>query len=329
MRRSGTLLEAIEFLTRAEQSIDNSLINAGFNYCKGLYEWYNGNPNAALKFFNNARKDAEWGQQAIFNMIEICINPDGDLPSENDHNNYDDVEMKDSRIIAMKTAERLLKELLPRNNSNSNSASGGINNEAINHRLLKNFLLLASRQKFNIETALNDLTEILSKDEFKDMIGPILGIATAYVLLKQSQKAKNILKRVAKTTWNFEEAEYLEKCWLLLSDLYIQSNKYDMAQDLLKRVLKHNKSSSKAYEFLGYISEKEQSYRQAAINYDYAWKYGGKSKPQIGYKLAYNHMKIKSYADAVSVCQEVLKVHPDYVAIKKDIMDKCRNNLRC
>jgi len=37
----------------------------------GLYEWYAGNPNDALKLFNKARKDSEWGQRAIYCMIEI------------------------------------------------------------------------------------------------------------------------------------------------------------------------------------------------------------------------------------------------------------------
>lgn len=101
-----------------------------------------------------------------------------------------------------------------------------------------------------------------------------------------------------------------------------------MASEHLVSVLDHNKSCVKAHELCGQISEKEQSYRSAAIHYDAAWRFGGKSKPAIGYKLAYNHMKTKNYADAIDVCQQVLKLHPDYPAIKKDILDKCRNNLR-
>ncbi|XP_055385031.1 tetratricopeptide repeat protein 21B-like [Condylostylus longicornis] len=318
MRRSGTLHEASAFLSRAEQSCPNPLDNAGLNYCKGLFEWYSSNPNSALKFFNYARRDEEWGQQAIFNMIEICLNPDGDLPNTND--DIEDMDFKDSRIMALRTAERLLKELKPR--------PGGMDNEAVNHRLLTNFLLLASKQKFEIEKALQDLTEIASQEEYRELVGPVYGISCAFIYMKQTQRAKNQLKRIAKNTWNFEEAEYLERCWLILADLYIQANKYDIAQEFLQKVLKHNKSCAKAYEFQGYIAEKEQSYKNAASAYDNAWRFGGKSKPQIGYKLAQNHMKVKKYADAVDICQQVLKIHPDYHAIRKDIMDKCRNNLR-
>ena len=39
---------------------------------------YAGNPNQALKYFNMARKDADWGDRASYSMIEICLNPDSD-----------------------------------------------------------------------------------------------------------------------------------------------------------------------------------------------------------------------------------------------------------
>ncbi|KAF6774124.1 hypothetical protein AHF37_06468 [Paragonimus kellicotti] len=38
-----------------------------------------------------------------------------------------------------------------------------------------------------------------------------------------------------------QEAEELEKAWLLLVDLYIQGGKMDLAQELLKRCLQFNK----------------------------------------------------------------------------------------
>lgn len=41
----------------------------------------------------------------------------------------------------------------------------------------------------------------------------------------------------------FQDAEDLEKSWLLLADIYIQSGKYDMAQELLKKCLQYNKVS--------------------------------------------------------------------------------------
>lgn len=39
---------------------------------------FTGQPNDALQHFNKARKDNDWGQNAVYNMIEIYLNPDND-----------------------------------------------------------------------------------------------------------------------------------------------------------------------------------------------------------------------------------------------------------
>lgn len=230
------------------------------------------------------------------------------------------MEIRESKLMALRTAERLLKELRPSGND--------LINDRLSFRLLTNFHLMATRQKYSVETALNDFTDIAMQEEYRDHVGPLLGLATANIYLKQNQKAKNHLKRVAKTSWTFEHAEYLEKCWLILGYLYMQAGKYDMAHDLLEKAIAHNKSCAKAYELSAQLAEKDQIFRIAAMHYDLAWRYGGRTKPTIGYKLAFNHMKNKRYAEAIDVCQQVLKLHPDYSAIKRDILDKCRNNLK-
>lgn len=252
-------------------------------------------------------------------MIEICLNPDDEMLNDQIID-PDDSEYRDSRSMAIKTAEKLLKEFKQKVDMT--------NEEQFKYRLLINFLLIATKEKLNIERALEDFISIASTDVHKESVGPILGIATAYTMLKQNQRAKNQLKRVVKTPWTFEDAEYLERCWLLLADFYIQSSKYDLASDLLKRVLQFNKSCSKAYELSGIITEKEQHYKDAASFYEFAWKFNGKNNPSVGYKLAYNLMKSKKFADAIDVCQVIMKSHPDYPKIKKEILDKCIHNLR-
>lgn len=84
-----------------------------------------------------------------------------------------------------------------------------------------------------------------------------------------------------------QDGEELERSWLLLSDIYIQAAKYDMAQELLKRCLNHNRSCCKAYEYMGFIMEKEQAFKDAAKNYELAWKYGNKNNPVIGEKSSF------------------------------------------
>lgn len=75
------------------------------------------------------------------------------------------------------------------------------------------------------------------------------------------------MKRVAKTPWQFEEAEYLERCWLLLADLHVQAGKHDQAGELLRRVLSHNQACHRAHELLGLIAEKEQKYSKKLVCY--------------------------------------------------------------
>ncbi|KAK7082681.1 Tetratricopeptide repeat protein 21B [Halocaridina rubra] len=275
MRRTGTLDESGPYLERAEQATLRPNSDAGFNFCKGLYEWYIGNPNSALKYFNKARKDEEWGQRAIYNMIEICLNPDNDTIGGETFESVDgevsQAGSRDTLDMAIRTADKLLKELNPKPGE-----------QQVSLQILSNFLLLATKQKASAERALQEFMNIASQDSYKDHVGPILGMATAYMILKQTPRARNQLKRLAKSVWNFEDAEYLERSWLLLADIYVQTGKYDMATDLLKRVLQHNRSCMKAYEYMGFIMEKEQSYRDAAYNYEQAWKFSGNTNPMIG-----------------------------------------------
>lgn len=41
-------------------------------------------------------------------------------------------------------------------------------------------------------------------------------------------------------------------------------------------------SCCKAWEYLGFIMEKEQAYQDAAKNYENAWKFGNQNNPGIG-----------------------------------------------
>ncbi|KAK5649373.1 hypothetical protein RI129_000402 [Pyrocoelia pectoralis] len=319
MRRTGELEEVLPYLQQAEAAMNKSVKNSGFSFATAMYQWYSGNLNAALRNFNNTRLDPEWGKRAIYSMIEICLNPEDEILGEQFFD-VDDTEYRDSRSMALKTAERLLKELKQRSN--------GLDEENFKHRLLGNFLLLATKEKANIEKALEDFTTLASNDIYREEIGPIFGMASAHTMLKQTQRAKNQLKRVIKSIWTFEDAEYLERCWLLLADYYIQSSKYEVATELLQRTLQHNKACTKAYECLGFIAEKEQSYKDACNNYDNAWKFCGRSNPSTGYKLAFNFMKSKRYAEAIDTCQQVLKFHPDYPRIRRDILDRSLTHLR-
>ncbi|EMP38709.1 Tetratricopeptide repeat protein 21B [Chelonia mydas] len=312
LRRAGKLEEVPRFLIMAEKHSSRAKLEPGFHYCKGLYLWYTGEPNDALRHFNRARKDSDWGQNAVYNMIEICLNPDNETIGGEVFENLDgdignSTEKQESVQLAVRTAEKLLKELKPQTNQGH-----------IQLRIMENYCLMGTKQKSNVEQALNTFTEVVVTE--KDHIPALLGMATAYMILKQTPRARNQLKRISKMNWNPIDAEEFEKSWLLLADIYIQSAKYDMAGELLKRCLRHNRgpqecgagpfqeqgraradrqgaclapmhttatpelpqSCCKAYEYMGYIMEKEQAYKDAAVNYEMAWKYGNQTNPTIG-----------------------------------------------
>uniref|UniRef100_A0A2D4EQ19 Tetratricopeptide repeat protein 21B n=2 Tax=Micrurus corallinus TaxID=54390 RepID=A0A2D4EQ19_MICCO len=320
LRRAGKLEEVPRFLAMAEKHSPRTKLDSGFHYCKGLYLWYTGEPNDALRHFNKARKDNDWGQNAIYNMIEICLNPDnetigGEVFEHLDGDIDSSTEKQESVQLAVRTAEKLLKELKPQ------TAQGHVQ-----VGIMENYCLMATKQKSNVERALQAFTEIVTNE--KDHVPALLGMATAYMILKQTPRARNQLKRISKMNWNPIDAEEFEKSWLSLADIYIQSSKYDMASELLKRCLRHNRSCCKAYEYMGYIMEKEQAYRDAAINYEMASKYGNQTNPAIGFKLAFNYLKAKRQIDAITICHKVLEAHPNYPKIKKEILDKARASLR-
>ncbi|NXX88206.1 TT21B protein, partial [Centropus bengalensis] len=283
LRRAGKLEDVPRFLSMAEKHSSRAKLEPGFQYCKGLYLWYTGEPNDALRHFNKARKDTDWGQNALYNMVEICLNPDNETVGGEVFENLDadlgqvneiniacnSTEKQESVQMAVSTAENLLKELKPQTTQGH-----------IQLRIMENYCFMATKQKSSVERALNAFTEVVAAE--KDHIPALLGMATAYMILKQTPRARNQLKRIAKMNWNPIDAEEFEKSWLLLADIYIQSAKYDMAEELLKRCLHHNKSCCKAYEYMGYIMEKEQAYKDAATNYEMAWKYGNQTNPKIG-----------------------------------------------
>eukprot|EP00731_Ephydatia_muelleri_P012930 Em0007g240a len=197
---------------------------------------------------------------------------------------------------------------------------------ALKVKVQENYVLMASRSKQGMERALAGFLELANSEQ--NSVPVLLGVATAHMILKQTPKARNHLKRISKMPWDPQTGEEFEKSWLLLADTYIQAGKYDMAIELLKKCLQYNKSCSKAWEYLGFITEREQAYKDAAVNYENAWKYSNCSNPSIGYKLAFNYLKAKRYVDAIDVCHKVLENHPGYPKIRKEILDKARLSIR-
>ncbi|XP_008155388.2 tetratricopeptide repeat protein 21A [Eptesicus fuscus] len=319
LRRSGRLEDAPVFFELAKKVSSRVLLEPGFNYCTGIYHWHIGQPTEALKFLNKARKDSTWGQSATCSMVQICLNPDNEIVGGEAFPNLVPEEScpsrKESEQLGVRTAEKLLREFHP------HTAWG-----QTQLQLLQGLCLLATKEKANMEAALGTFIQMAQVE--RDSVPALLAMAQAYMLLKQVPKARTQLKRLAKAPWALAEAEDLEKSWLLLADIYCQGGKFDLASELLRRCVQHNKSCYKAYEYLGFIMEKEQSYQDAAANYELAWKFSHYANPAVGFKLAFNYLKGKKFVEAIEVCHNVLGKYPNYPKIREDILVKAQGCLR-
>uniref|UniRef100_A0A673TMP0 Tetratricopeptide repeat domain 21A n=1 Tax=Suricata suricatta TaxID=37032 RepID=A0A673TMP0_SURSU len=317
--RNGRLDDAPTFFELVKRMPSRVVLEPGFNYCRGIYCWHVGQPNEALRFLNKARKDSTWGLRATYYMVQICLNPDNEVVGGEVFQNLaaesNPAARKDSEQHAVRTAEKLLRDLSPL------SARG-----QTQLRLLQSLCLLATREKANVEAALGTFVEMAQAE--KDSVPALLAMAQAYALLKQVPKARTQLKRLAKAPWTPDEAEDLERGWLLLADIYCQGGKFDLASELLRRCVHCNKSCFRAYEYMGFIMEKEQSYKDAAANYELAWKYSHQANPAVGFKLAFNYLKDKRFVEAIEVCHTVLREHPNYPQIREEILEKAQGSLR-
>ncbi|XP_049622407.1 tetratricopeptide repeat protein 21A [Suncus etruscus] len=321
LRRCGQLGNAPTFFELAKKSSSRVPLEPGFNYCRGIYCWYLGQPNEALKFLNKARKDSTWGQSAISYMIQICLNPDNEITGGESFQNLavesNPLDKRQAEEQGLGTAEKLLREFYRH--------AAGAQSQL---QLLRGLWLLATRDKANMESALSSFIGMAQSEAHRDSVPVLLAMSQAYMLLKQVPKARTQLKRLYKAPWTPAEADDLEKSWLLLADIYCQSGKYDLSSELLRRCVQYNKSCWKAYEYMGLIMEKEQSYKDAATNYELAWNYSYYANPAIGFKLAFNYLKDKRFVEAVEVCHSVLRDYPNYPKIREEILQKAQSALR-
>ncbi|XP_045566828.1 tetratricopeptide repeat protein 21B isoform X2 [Salmo salar] len=326
LRRSARLDDALALFQACELHDHGATTEPGYNYCKGLYYWHVYRVSEALFHLNKARRDNEWGDQAMELMIRICLNPDNEVIGgevfETPQEEWSTSQLggaEHREQVGVATAQNLVKEFRPRQGSSGGQRSDGIT-------LLVNLCLMATRDPKHIQKALQAFTELASTKV--NNVPYLLAMGQAFMLLKQTPRARNQLKRLTKVEWSWELSEDLEAAWLLLADVYIKSGKYDIASDLLQRCIKYNQSCSRAYEYMGYIREKEQSYHDASVFYDHAWLYTNRVNPSMGFRLAFNYLKFKQYNEAIEVCHKVLTEHPDYPLIQTEILERARSALR-
>lgn len=316
LRRAGKLGSAERYLKLAERVGVRVAHSPGLHFCKGLYARFKNSVFEAIEEFNLARRDPEWGERSLINMIEIYLNPDNEnFWDSSDSGSSDMSANTKEQTENIRIANTLLDELPVKQERN------------VRVKVLEAYAVLAVRSKPMLDKAIQLFMELLETVD-KDYVPALLGLATAYMLTKQQPKARNQLKRIAKMTYDQTLADDFERSYLMLADIYVGRAKYDLAQELCKKALTHNKSSGKAWELLGLIMEKEQSYIDAAECYQEAWSCEGEASASIGFKLAFNYLKAKKYVSTVDVCNKVLDQYPDYPKIRKEILEKAYAGFR-
>lgn len=314
LRRAGKLKDAPRSIGAAEKACARSPDQeAGLRFCRGTYYRWISKPQDALVELNYARRDPDYRAEALQHMIEIYLMPDLSSGLES----LDSAQ--EPSLEQLREVDNLIKEL------------SVVHQQAWNPRLkvYQSQSLMFTKQKQNVDRALTQLMELYNEN--KDYVPALLAMSQGLIIQKQTTKARNQLKRIAdlaKKGYNPEFMEDFEKAWLLLAEIYISSSKYDLASSLCHLAKDHNRSCGKAWEQLGLIYEKEQSYKDAATHYEKAWEFCNESSPAVGYRLAFNYLKAKRYVVAINVCQQVLKIQENYPKIRKDILDKARAMLR-
>ena len=105
----------------------------------------------------------------------------------------------------------------------------------LKHEVLECYALMATREKNNVEKGVQQATRLVNVH--RNEVSVLLCLATGLMLQKQTPKARNHLKTISKIPYNADDSEAYERSWLLLSDIYIETSKYDLAQELCKRCL--------------------------------------------------------------------------------------------
>ncbi|CEL95321.1 unnamed protein product [Vitrella brassicaformis CCMP3155] len=319
LRRAGRLKDAPKYLANAEKACATTKDpeeEPGLRYCRGIHYRWTFKAQQALEEFNYARRDPDYREECLRNMVEIYLRGD-------EGGGLDQLENADLAVNAetVKEVEGLLAELQQCAKSTRD----------MRIQIYQAEVLMATRQKSQIERALQQLLQLLTYNRYRDYVPALLAMSNGLIMQKQHNKARNQLKRItelAKKAYNPEFAEEFEKAWLLLADLHIQQGKHEWAADLCRKAKDHNRSCGKAYEQLGLIYEKEAAFKDAAAHYEQAWELSNENAPTVGYRLAFNYLKAKRHVEAISVCQKVLRLNENYPRIKKEVMDKARAALR-
>ena len=315
LRRSGRLDECEAFFAEAETAAIDSSKDEGLFFCRGLAQRYKNNPREALVQLNKCRGSHEWGPYAVYTMVDIYLSPENEDVWDEEGNVTEEEGTQHENTDNVRAANDLLAEIRP------------VSRQHPRHEVLEAYALMGTRNKPAINRAIGILTEVVNKDH--DNVPALLAMSSCFLMLKQTPKARNQLKRIAKLPFNSGEADEFERSWLLFAEINMKDKKrFEEARELCRKALKYNIACARAWELLGQMAEMETNVEEAARSYESSWRFSFESNPAVGYRLAKNYLKMKMFVHSIDVCKKVIKDHPDFPKIRQKILNKARISIK-
>lgn len=182
LRKLGMLEEAPKYIEYAEKNDCRYNSHAGYHFCKGLYSRYTNDVNKAILEFNYTRVDnGHWGTEGLAHMIELYLNPDQEGAWEEKEG---ESEMTNAGSENVKVAMALLHDLKPRAKYVCCCIASFVIVSRDHKRVtvLENYVLLATKQKSNIDKAMQSFIDMLEEDG--DYLPAVLGMATGFMIEK-------------------------------------------------------------------------------------------------------------------------------------------------
>jgi len=272
-----------------EELANSQEIRSGSYFAKGLQLKYTGQYAKAVRVFNIARKDPNWVQESLINMIEIYLRTDELVECL-----FVRLSRNDTEVV-----ESLLDQL-----------------EAL-YTDPKNTIVL--RLYYKTVKDLNCFEEVeevllsVVKDD-NTSIPALLLLAKIYVLRCNNEKSRDLLKKIVNLPYNILFEKEIGQANLMLAKMYMESDGEHLyhAEVLCNKCLKHNKSCAYAWFLLGIKREKEQRHSDAAQLFEKVWNLEARTNPKTGFKVAINLFYAKNFTKAIEFCDHILTLFPSY-----------------
>ncbi|GFH61197.1 hypothetical protein CTEN210_17673 [Chaetoceros tenuissimus] len=254
----------------------NNLSKEELHFCVGKCKLLMSDPLGALTSFNSCRNgDNSFSFEASLEMIRmyLCLDRRG-------------VSNQSETLSALK-----LLQGLQRQNPSCNKIS-----------VLFGYHEVSVGTGKTLHKAINRFEEILHKND--NYVPALLGLALAKMKShgsKTSKSARNILKRISKLEFDPKVSEDFHRAYILLAKDYFERGKEAVAQTLLSKVLKFDKSNLEAWVLLGDILEAQGGDpKQLLEPFEKSFVYD-KSSITAGYRLVSLYIHLNMIPDALKI----------------------------